>query len=143
MKTMKTKTRLRFESLPKDYTGLCGVLPPRVIHDRADYDNVSEVADAMAGHEGGFTEDQADYFDTLCALMEAYEADVEPLPKGSPLRALKFLLNEHGLTGADLSALLGASRALGPMILRGERNLTVEHVKRLAEHFKVEPALFL
>lgn len=140
---MKTKTKLRLGQLPKDYAGLCALLAPRVIHDRADYENVSEVADAMAGHETDFTDDQADYFDTLCALVEAYEAEVEPFPKGAPLRALKFLLNEHGLSGADLSGILGSSRALGPMILRGERNLTVEHVRRLADYFKVEPSLFL
>ncbi|MCW5556523.1 MAG: transcriptional regulator [Verrucomicrobiae bacterium] len=119
------------------------MFPPWVIRDRADYDNVSEVAEAMAGHEGDFTADQADYFDTLCALIETFEMDTAPAPKGTPLRTLKFLLNEHGLSGADLSGILGASRALGPMILRGERNLTVEHVKRLARQFKVDPALFL
>jgi HTH-type transcriptional regulator/antitoxin HigA len=140
---MKTKTKPRFGQLPKDYAGLCALLAPRVIHDRADYENLSEAAEAMAGHETDFTDDQTDYFDTLCALMEAYEAEVEPLPKGAPLRALKFLLNEHGLSRAQLSDILGASRALGPMILRGERNLTVEHVRRLADYFKVDPSLFL
>lgn len=140
---MRTKTKPRFDQLPKHYAELCALLPPRVIHDRADYENVSEVADAMAGHENDFTADQADYFDTLCALMEAYESETEPPPKGTPLRALKFLLNEHGLSGADLSGILGASRALGPMILRGERNLTLEHVRRLGEHFKIDPGLFL
>lgn len=140
---MRPKTGLPFKQLPKGYAALCAMLPPRVIRDKADYENAAEVAEAMAGFEDYFTEDQTDYCDTLCALMEAYEAETELPLKGTPLRSLKFLLKEHGLSGADLSAILGASRALGPMILRGERNLTLEHVKRLAEHFKVDPVLFL
>lgn len=140
---MRTKARLRFDQLPKDYAALCAMLPPRVIRDWADYENIGEIAEAMAGFEAEFTEDQADYFDTLCGLLEAHEAENAPSVKGTPLRTLKFLLNEHGVSGAGLSAILGASRALGPMILRGERNLTLEHVKRLAEHFRVDPALFL
>ncbi|MDA1278201.1 MAG: transcriptional regulator [Verrucomicrobia bacterium] len=140
---MRTKSKLSFKKLPKEYGALCAMLPPRVIHDRSDYENTGEVAEAMAGFETEFTEDQADYFDTLCALLEAYESETAPPLKGTPLRNLKFLLNEHGASGSGLSSILGASRALGPMILRGERNLTLEHVKRLAEHFKVDPALFL
>lgn len=140
---MKTRTKLRFDDLPKDYAALCRVLPPRVIHDQAEFENVSEVADAMAVHEDDFTADQTDYFDTLCALIEAYESEQVPERKSTPIQNLRFLLNEHGLSGTDLSNLLGASRTLGPMILRGDRNLTVEHMKRLAEHFKVDPSLFL
>ena len=140
---MKTKTKLHFEQLPTNYAGLCSVLAPRVIHDRGDYENVVEVADAMAVYEPDFTADQADYFDTLCALLEAYEAADARSSKRTPLRTLKFLLNEHGLSGASLSGILGVSRALGPMILRGERSLTLAHVRRLADHFRVDPALFL
>ena len=140
---MKTKSKMSFKELPKDYAALCAMLPPRVIRDRTDYENAGEVAEAMAGFEGDFSEDQADYFDTLCALLESYEAENAPSSKGTPLRTLKFLLDEHGLSGAGLSDILGVSRALGPMILRGERNVTVEHIKRLAERFKVQPTLFL
>jgi HTH-type transcriptional regulator/antitoxin HigA len=56
---------------------------------------------------------------------------------------LKHLLDEHGLTAADLSRLVGGSRNLGAMILRGERNLTLPHVRKLAAHFKVGAELFV
>ena len=44
---MKTKTRLRFADLPKEYASLCALLPPRTIHDAVDYANTAEVTDAM------------------------------------------------------------------------------------------------
>ena len=47
------------------------------------------------------------------------------------------------MNGADLSRLLGSHRTLGAMILRGERKLTVEHVRVLCSHFGVSSDLFL
>ena len=50
---------------------------------------------------------------------------------------LQHLLDEHKLAAANLSRILGGSRNLGAMILRGERNLTLPHVCKLAARFKV------
>ena len=140
---MKTKTKIRFADLPKDYTGLCRVFLPRPIHDAVDYANVSEVADAMALWQDDFSRDQADYFDLLCTLIEEYDAENVKWPKVRGVDVLKHLLDEHGLAAADLSRILGGSRNLGAMILRGDRNLTLPHVRKLAAHFKVSPELFV
>lgn len=64
-------------------------------------------------------------------------------PRVTGLEALRHLLEEHKMSGADLSRLLGAHRTLGPMILRRERKLTVEHVRVLCRHFNVAADLFL
>jgi HTH-type transcriptional regulator/antitoxin HigA len=64
-------------------------------------------------------------------------------PKVSGLDILRHFMAEHELTGADLSRILGGSRNLGAMILRGERKLTLAHVRKLAKHFNVSPELFI
>jgi len=140
---MKTKTKIRFADLPKDYTGLCRVFLPRPIHDAVDYANVAEVADAMALWQNDFTRDQADYFDLLCTLIEEYDAENVKWPRVKGVDVLKHLLSEHNLAAADLSRILGGSRNLGAMILRGDRNLTLAHVRKLAAHFKVGAELFV
>ena len=140
---MKTKSKIRFADLPKDYPGLCRVFLPRPVHDAVDYANVAEVADAMALHQDDFTTDQTDYFDLLCTLMEEYDAANVKWPKVRGVDVLKHLLEEHALAAADLSRLLGGSRNLGAMILRGERNLTLPHVRKLAAHFKVGAEAFV
>ena len=140
---MKTKTKLRFEELPKDYEALCRVFLPRPIHDAVDYSNIVEVADAMALWHEEFTRDQADYFDLLCVLIEEYDAKHVKWPKVTSLDMLKHLMEEQGLSAADLSRLLGGSRNLGAMILRGERKLTLNHVRILARRFRVSADLFL
>ena len=140
---MKAKTQLRFEEMPHDYSGLCRLLIPRPIHDRIAYANVAEIADAMALWQGGFTSDQQDYFDLLCTLMEEFDRDIKPWLKLSPTERLRHLIEESGMTPADLSRLLGGSRNLGAMILRGDRNLTLAHVRKLAAHFDVSSDLFV
>jgi HTH-type transcriptional regulator/antitoxin HigA len=140
---MKTVTRLNFAAVPKDYAGLCRLLTPRPIHDKVELENVTEITDAMAGHK--LTPDQDDYFDLLCRLIEDYEKENAQLdtPKVTALDALRHLLDAHDMSAADLARLLDVHRTLGAMILRGERRLTLAHVRTLAKRFRVSADLFL
>ena len=131
MKT-QAKARLRFPDLPKGYAELCRVLLPRPIHDAVEYANVAEIADAMTLWHKEFTPDQADYFDLLCSLMEEYDAENVKWPKLGGREMRQHLLDEHDLAAADPSR-----------ILRGERNLTLAHVRKLAAYFKISPELFI
>jgi antitoxin component HigA of HigAB toxin-antitoxin module len=54
---------------------------------------------------------------------------------------LRHLLDESGMSAADLSRLLGGSQNLGAMILRGDRNLIVAHIRKLAEPAEADPIL--
>lgn len=140
---MKTRKTLQFEALPKDYAGLCRRLMPRCIHDPVEYGNVAEITDAMVLWQDDFTPDQRDYFDLLCGLLEDYDREQVRWPKTTVRVRLQHLLEESDLSAADLSRLLGGSRNLGSMILRGDRNLTVAHIRRLADHFRVSPEFFI
>ena len=141
MKT--TATKIAFARLPKDYAGLCRLLTPRPIHDQVDFENVTEITEAMAGHK--LTTDQEDYFDLNCRLIEDSEKAHAQLAtaKVTALDALQHLLDAHNLSAADWARLLDVHRTLGAMILRGERQLTLAHVRTLAKHFSVSADLFL
>ena len=138
---MKTQKSIPFDSMPRDYAGLCRLLMPRPIHDRVNYENTVEIAEAFAGFEKRMNRDQTDYFDLLCALIEDYEETVTP--ERTPLQMLEHLLAEHGLSATDLSRLLGSHRTLGPMILRGERSITAEHARALGRHFGLPAGVFI
>ncbi len=140
------RPKLAFATMPKEYAELCRLFLPRPIRDKTDFEEAKEVADAMAGFEEAFSADQEDYFDLLCSLLEDFEphhTHVKPLPAASGIDTLKHLMSERGMAGADLSRLLGGSRLLGPMILRGERRLTADHIRTLAFHFKISADAFL
>jgi HTH-type transcriptional regulator/antitoxin HigA len=138
----RTTTIAGSKRLPRTYAGLVGLLPPRPIHDKVDYDNAVEMIGCLAGFD--LNADQEDYLEALSTFVEAYERDRFPPDDApmTPLEALKFLLAEHGMTASDLGRLLG-NRALGAAILSGRRSLSKTHIKKLAERFKVQPGLFL
>jgi antitoxin component HigA of HigAB toxin-antitoxin module len=102
-------------------------------------DIVSAVADALAGFP--LSEEQEDYLAAVALFLEEYEGDGAPRISGRQL--LRQLCAENELSGADLSRILGASRLLGSMLLRGDRNITAEHARTLGKHFKLDPGALL
>ena len=139
---MRMTTKNGFQKLPKIYDALVSMLPPRPIHDDVDLANATEMVDRLAGFD--LSADQEDYLEALSTFIEAYEAGRFPIDDSriTPLEALKALLREHGMTASDLGRLLG-NRTLGPAILTGRRAISKANIKKLSEHFKVEPGLFL
>ena len=138
-----TTSKLRFASLPRDYEALCRMHLPRPIHDKAEYENTLEYAEAFAGFEADMSSGQADYFEVLTTLLEAWEGANSNWRDLAPLELLKHLLKENGMSGADLSRLLGGSRQLGPMILRGERSITAKHARKLGTRFSLQAGAFI
>jgi antitoxin component HigA of HigAB toxin-antitoxin module len=76
-------------------------------------------------------------------MATSFDREQLPPSKVSGFDTLRHLVKERGMSGADLSRLLNAHRTPGAMILRGERNLTIQHPRRLSEHFGVSPEMFL
>ncbi|MCA9437330.1 MAG: helix-turn-helix domain-containing protein [Candidatus Omnitrophica bacterium] len=132
------------EKLPGKFEDLMLVLPPRAIADEVHYENTVEMIDRLMAI-GRLTKGQSLYLETLVQLVQAYESsnhaiDVSDL---SGIDTLKYLLEENGMNASDLARLLGVHVSLGSKILKGDRSLTVDHVKTLAERFKVSAGLFL
>jgi len=143
---MKTSTKLTYANLPKTFDGLIRLHMPRPIHDKVAFDNACEVLDILAvlSTNGKLNQDQEDYFTMLIDVVEAYDKQIcPPEPKSSGLDILKYLMEEHDLTGDDLAKILKVDRSLAYRILNGERNLTTTHIKNLAAHFKLSPSLFI
>ena len=108
-----------------------------------DYQTATEIVGRLAVLDK-LTRDQSDYLESLSALIRTYEQSHYPAvgKADSPLEMLKFLLDENGMSGSDLGRLLG-QRQLGTKILNGTRQLSKTHIKTLADHFRVNPGLFL
>ena len=145
---MKTASRTiasseSFAKLPKDYAGLCRRYVPRPLHDATDYVAALQAVEPLLGFEDRLNADQADYLEAVSSFIEAYDRARVKWPKGSALDTLKFLLEQHDLSAADLARILGSDRSLGAKLLRGERRLTVDHIRTLARRFNVEPGVLL
>jgi len=113
----------------------------RPIRTKGDYNRAIKIAGALTA-KTNLNQDQRDYLESLATLIEAYENTHFPIDAQDPIETLKFLLETNGLNGSDLGRILG-QRQLGSKILKGERHLSKSNIKKLAEHFSVEPGLFL
>ena len=81
----------------------------------------------------------------LTAVVQDGYVCPRDLPAGclTGLDSLEHLLEENRMNASDLARLLGVHPSLGSKILKGQRSLTVDHIRKLAERFKVSPGLFL
>jgi antitoxin component HigA of HigAB toxin-antitoxin module len=145
MKTATRKTRPfgSYADVPRTYRELCQLYLPRPIHAASEDEAATEMMNALAVFPKLNTEQQ-DYLDALTEFVDDCDK-AKPVrwPKIKGLDVLKHLMTEHEMNGAQLSRILGGSRNLGAMILRGDRNLTLAHVRKLAAHFNVSPELFI
>jgi HTH-type transcriptional regulator/antitoxin HigA len=127
------------------YLALIDRFPLRPLRSERDYDAAVAVLDALAVRpEGSLDPGEQDYLDTLTMLVEAFDREKYELAAKphDPIAMLEYLMQESGMTQADLGRLLG-NRALASLILRRHRQLSKAHIRKLASHFKVSPALFL
>jgi HTH-type transcriptional regulator/antitoxin HigA len=88
------------------------------------------------------TEAEEEAIDLLSMLIERYERERYPVQAASPAEVLRFLMQSHGLRQRDLAGTLGSESNVS-LILNGERNLTIPHIKALAERFHVPATAFL
>ena len=81
-----------------------------------------------------------DLLDTLGVVIAAYEERHYPMPHSSGTDVLAYLMQEHGLTQAELPEI--GPQGVVSEILAGRRELNVRQIRALAGRFGVSPAVF-
>ncbi|CAN2042829.1 HTH-type transcriptional regulator / antitoxin HigA [Candidatus Magnetomoraceae bacterium gMMP-15] len=64
-----------------------------------------------------------------------------PVPDCNSIEMLCFFMDEHGLTLSDFPE-IGSKKTVSE-IISGRRELSVKHIRKLAERFHVSPAVFI
>ncbi len=98
------------------------------IHDDEGHARALARIDSLWGAEQGAP--QAEELDVLVTLVDAYEAKHHALLPPDPIEAIRFRMEQMGLTRKDLEPMLG-SRARVSEVLAGKRSLTLAMVRRL------------
>lgn len=75
---------------------------------------------------------ESDELEILSLLVKAYENAHYPVPKPHPLEAIKFRMEQMGLSEAELSKILGY-RSRKSEILSGKRKLSLRMIRRIHE----------
>jgi HTH-type transcriptional regulator / antitoxin HigA len=73
---------------------------------------------------------EGDRLDVLATLIDAYEAQQDPMDPPDPIEAIRFRMEQQGLTRKDLERVLG-TRTRVSEILNRKRSLSIGMIRRL------------
>ena len=79
---------------------------------------------------------EADEMEILVTLIEAYENKHLPITATDPIDAIKFRMEQQGLTKKDLEPFIGSSGRVSE-VLNHKRGLSLPMIKRLHEGLKI------
>ena len=79
---------------------------------------------------------EADEMEILVTLIEAYENKHFPISAEDPIEAIKFRMEQQGLTQKDLEPFIGSSGRVSE-VLNHKRGLSLPMVKRLHEGLNI------
>lgn len=86
--------------------------------------------------------DEADELDILVTLIEKYEKIHYPIPEPDPIEAIKFMMEQNGLTDADLGILLN-SRSRVSELFKRKRALTIKQIRILTEELHIPASILI
>ncbi len=100
------------------------------IRSKADYEAAMAEIERLWGARSGTPE--GDRLDILATLVDAYENEHYPMDPPDPIEAIKFRMEQRGLTRKDLADILG-SRTRVAEVLNRRRGLSINMIRRLHE----------
>lgn len=104
------------------------------IRSDIDYGRALREIDRLWGAKVGTSD--GDLLDVLATLVEAYEQRHFPIDLPDPIEAIRFRLDQQGLTAQALVGVIG-SRSRVYEVLHGKRPLSLEMIRRLHEQLEI------
>jgi len=98
------------------------------IRSEADYEAALLEVERLWGTSSGTPE--GDRLDILATLIDAYESEHHRIDPPDPIEAIKFRMEQQGLTREDLEGILG-SRTRIAEVLNRRRGLSINMIRRL------------
>lgn len=106
----------------------------RPIKSEADYQaTLNDIEGLMAAEQGS---PEGDRLDVLVTLVEAYERKHYPIDFPDPVEAIKFRMEQQGLTVDDLVPVIGRKNRVYEILAR-KRPLTLRMIQGLHERFAI------
>lgn len=79
---------------------------------------------------------RGDKLDVLVTLVEAYERQNYPIDPPDPIEAIKFRMEQMGLTQSDLAEAMGGKNRVSEVLNR-KRYLTMKMARELHKRFNI------
>src|SRR5690242_18644777 len=110
------------------------------IRTKADYRKSLAEVEGLWGAKSGTPE--GDRLDILATLIDAYEAEHYPMDPPDPIEAIKFRMEQQGLSRKDLEPLIG-TRTRVAEILNRKRPLSIGMIRRLHERLGISAEVLI
>src|SRR5438552_4404174 len=110
------------------------------IRSEADYEQALAEIEKLWGAEDGTAE--GDRLDVLATLIDAYEAEHYPMDPPDPIEAIKFRMEQQGLTRKDLEPLIGPRTRVAE-ILNRKRGRWITMIRRLHERLGISSEVLI
>jgi HTH-type transcriptional regulator / antitoxin HigA len=110
------------------------------IRTEADYKLAMAEMKRLWGAEDGTLE--SDRLDVLATLIDVYEAEHFPIDPPDPIEAIRFRMEQQGITRKDLEPLIG-TRARVAEVMNRKRSLSIEMIRRLHESLGISADILI
>lgn len=117
---------------------------PHVLRNEAEYAAAVAEINVLADADPAPGSEADDRFLFLALLIEAYEAEHDPVDEnaGTPQSVVEFMLEQKGMTRAQLAPIMGGKSRVSEF-LAGKRRLSIEQVLALREALGIPADLLL
>ncbi|MCC9597256.1 MULTISPECIES: type II toxin-antitoxin system HigA family antitoxin [unclassified Rubrivivax] len=112
------------------------------IRTEADYQDALAAASAFFDQPPARGTPEGDRFEVLLTLLNAYESARHPIEPPDPIEAIKFRMEQQGLTVQDLVPMIGATNRVYEVLNR-TRPLTLSMMKRLRSDLQISGDVLL
>ena len=110
------------------------------IRSEADYEAALAEVERLWGSPLGTPE--GDRLDVLATLIDAYEAENHPMDPPDPIEAIKFRMEQQGLTRKDLEEIIGTRTRIAEVLNR-KRSLSIAMIRRLHERLGISAEVLI
>ena len=112
----------------------------RPIRTKRGYEVSLKEVERLWGAKAG-TRD-GDRLDVLATLIDAYETEHYPMDPPDPIEAIKFRMEQQGLTRRDLEEIIGTRTRIAEVLNR-KRGLSVGMIRRLHERLGISAEVLI
>ncbi|HJS89904.1 MAG TPA: helix-turn-helix domain-containing protein [Steroidobacteraceae bacterium] len=110
------------------------------IRSERDYDQALAEVEELWGAKAGTP--KGDRLDILATLIEAYETEHYPMDPPDPIEAIKFRMEQQGLTRKDLEEILG-TRTRVSEVLNRKRGLSINMIRALHDKLGISAEILI
>lgn len=110
------------------------------IRTKRDHEAALKEVERLWGAKTGTPE--GDRLDVLATLIDAYETEHYPIDPPDPVEAIKFRMEQQGLTRRDLEEIIGTRTRIAEVLNR-KRGLSIAMIRRLHERLGISAEVLI